>query len=68
MDAGEAGHTLECNICHPKPIAQVYKHFMAPPSLWWDPDAPEPLSGETLALLDKSQTYRSTLDTFVERG
>ena len=46
MDAGEAGHTPECNICHLKPIAHLYTHGMAPPSLWWDPNAPDPLSGE----------------------
>ena len=42
----QAGHTPKCNICHLKPIKNLYTYFMAPPSLWLDPDAPEPLSGE----------------------
>ena len=39
VDVGEAGHTPEWNLCHPKPITHSF-------SLWWDSDAPEPLSGE----------------------
>jgi len=68
VDAGEAGHTPECNLCHPKPITHLYTHGMAHPSLWWDPDAPEPLSGETLAPMEKIQTYTSTPGNGVERG
>ena len=68
MDAGEAGHTPEFNLCHPKPIAHLYTHVMAPPILWWDPNALEPLSDETLAPLEKKQTYTNTAGTGVKMG
>ena len=68
MDAGEAGHTPECNICNPKPITHFYTHVMEPNSLWWEPDAPEPHSGETLAPLEKNQTYMNTAGTAVKMG
>ena len=29
---GKAGHTPECNLCHPKPITHFYKHGMTPTS------------------------------------
>jgi len=47
VDASEAGHTPECNFFHTKPITHLYTHGMTPPSLWWDTEALEPLSGET---------------------
>jgi hypothetical protein len=50
-DAGEAGHTPECNICNKKPITHFYTQVMDPTSLRWEPDALEPHSGETLAPL-----------------
>ena len=68
MDAGEAGHTPECNICHPKPIAYLYTHVMAPPSLWWDPDAPEPLSGEKSSPAGEKQAYTTKVGTDVKMG
>ena len=68
MDAGEAGHTPECNLCHPKPITHLYTHGMTPPSLWWDPDALEPLSGENLAPMEKNQDYTTKAGTGVEMG
>ena len=37
-----------------KTLKNLYTHGMAPPSLWWDPDAPEPLSGENLVPLEKN--------------
>ena len=66
MDAGEAGHTPECNLGHPKTITHLYTHVMAPPSLWWEPDAPEPLSGETLAPLEKKHNYTTKVGTDVK--
>ena len=66
MDAGEAGHIPECNLFHPKPITHLYTHGMAPPSLWCDPDALEPLSDENLAPLEKNQTYTTTTGTDVK--
>ena len=41
---------------------------MARPRFWLDSDAPEPLSGETLAPLKKNKTYTSTSSTGVIRG
>ena len=41
---------------------------MPPPSFWLDSDAPEPLSGETLAPLEKNKTYTSTAGTGVKMG
>ena len=41
---------------------------MAPPTLWWDPDAPDPLSGETLDPLEKNHTYNTTAGTGVKMG
>ena len=38
------------------------------PSLCWDFDAPEPLSCETLALLEKSPTYTTIAGTDVKIG
>ena len=66
MDAGEACHTSECNLIHPKPITHLYTHGMAPPSLWCDPDALEPLSDENLAPIEKNQTYTTTTGTGVK--
>ena len=68
MDAGEIGHTPDFHICHLKPITHLYTHGMKPPSLWWDHDAPEPLSGENLAPLDKNQAYTTKVGTSVKRG
>ena len=51
-----------------KPIAHLYTHGTAPPSLWWEPDAPEPHSGETLAPLEKNQTYTNIACTDVKMG
>ena len=68
MDAGEAGHTPECNLCNPKPIKHFYTHGMEPASLWWEPDAPEPLSGETLAPLEKNQAFTTKAGTGVKMG
>ena len=68
INAGEAGHTQKCNLCHPKPIAHFYTHVIAPPSLWWDPNALEPLSGETLAPLENSLANRYTAFTGARRG
>src|SRR5664279_4690776 len=51
---GEAGHTPEWNIVHLQPKTHLYTHGMAPPRFWWDCEAPEPLSGETLAPPEKS--------------
>ena len=68
MDAGEAGHTPECNLCNTKHITYFYTHVMAPPNLWWDPNAPEPLSGETLAPLTKNQTYMTKAGTGIKMG
>ena len=39
---------------------------MTHPSLWWDPDAPGPLSGETLDPLDKNRAYKTTAVTDVK--
>ena len=58
MDAGEAGHTPEINLSHKKPIVHLHTLLMAPLSLWWDPDAPDPLSGETLDPLEKRSEER----------
>jgi hypothetical protein len=41
---------------------------MTPPSLWWDPDALEPLSGENLAPMEKNQDYTTKAGTGVEMG
>ena len=49
-----------------KPITHLYTHGMAPPSLWCDPDALEPLSDENLAPLEKNQTYTTTTGTGVK--
>ena len=68
MAASEAGHTRESNLFHPKAITHFYTHGMAPPSLWWDPDAPEPLSGETLAPLEKNEAYTTKAGTGVKMG
>ena len=51
-----------------KPIAHLYTHGTAPPSLWWDPDALEPLSGENLAPLEKNQTYMTKTGTDIKMG
>ena len=67
MEAGDAG-TPECNLCHPKPITQLYTHGMAPPSVWWDPDAPEPLSDENLAPWQKNQAYTTKAGTGIKMG
>ena len=40
---------------HPRPKTHLHTCDMAPPSFWLDSDAPEPLSGETLAPLEKKQ-------------
>ena len=66
MDAGEAGHAPECNICHPKPITHIYSYGMASPSLWSDLDASEPFSDETLAPLEKKQAYTTKAGTDVK--
>ena len=55
VHAGEAGHTPEWNLCHEKHIEHLYTHAMTHPSLWWDPDASGPLSGETLDPLEKKR-------------
>ena len=68
VEAGEAVHTPDCNICHLKSITHLYTHCMAPPSLCWYPDAPEPLSGENLAPLEKNQAYTTKVGTDVKRG
>ena len=68
MDAGEACHTPDCNLCHPKPIEHLYTYGMSHPSLCWYPDAPEPLSGENLAPLEKNQAYTTKAGTGVKRG
>ena len=60
--------TSRTAIFHPKPITQLYAHGMAPPSLWWDPDAPEPLSGETLAPLEKNQVYTTKASISIKMG
>ena len=39
-----------------------------PLSLWWHPDAPEPLSGENLAPLEKNQTYTTKVGIGVKIG
>ena len=41
---------------------------MAHPSLWWDPDAPDPLSAETLDTLEKNHAYKTTAVTDVKMG
>ena len=41
---------------------------MEPTSLWWEPDAPEPLSGETLAPVEKNQAYTTKAVTGVKIG
>ena len=68
MDAGEVGHTPECNLCHTKPITHLYTHGMAPPNLWWDPGALEPPSWENLAPLEKNQAYTTKVYTDVKIG
>ena len=68
MDAGEADHTPEWNIGHLKPKTHLYTHAMAPPSFWCDSDASEPLSGETLAPLEKNYTYTITAGISVKKG
>ena len=68
MDADEAGHTPECNLCNPKHITHFYTHGMEPTSLWWEPDALEPNSGETLAPLEKNQAYKTKAGTDVKMG
>ena len=39
---------------------------MVSPSLWWDPDAPEPLSGENLAPMKKNDAYTTKAGTDVK--
>ena len=39
---------------------------MAPTSLWWEPDALEPHSGETLAPLEKDQAYTTKVVTGIK--
>ena len=68
MEAGEAGNTPDCNLRHPKPITQLYTDGIAPPSLWSDPDAPEPLSGENLAPLEKNQAYMTKAGNNIKMG
>ena len=41
---------------------------MEHPSLWWDPDAPAPLSGETLDQLEKNHAYKTTAGTGLKMG
>ena len=41
---------------------------MPPPTLWLDSDAPEPLSDETLATLEKKQAYMNKDGTDVKMG
>ena len=36
--------------------------------MWWDPDAPEPLSGETLALVEKNKALTTKAGTGVKMG
>ena len=51
-----------------KTIGNLYTHVMAHPSLWWDPDAPDSLSGETLDPLEKNHPYKTTAGTDVKMG
>ena len=60
-DAGEAGHSPEGDIGHVQHPTHLYTYGMEPPSFRWGSDAPEPLSGETLDPLEKSQTCRLPL-------
>ena len=60
--------TSRTAICHPKPITQLYAHGMAPPSLWWEPDALKPLFNENLARLEKNQAYTTKAGTGVKMG
>ena len=41
---------------------------MAHPNLWWDPDAPDPLSDETLDPVEKNHAYKTTAVTDVKMG
>ena len=41
---------------------------MEPTSLWWEPEALEPLSGETLAPLEENQAYTTKAGTGVKWG
>ena len=68
VEVGEVSHTPECNPCYPKHITHLYTYVMVSPSLWWDPDAPEPLSGENLAPLEKDKAYTTKAGTGVKMG
>ena len=48
------------------PIGHMHTHSMAHPILWWDPDAPDSLSGETLDPLEKNHPYKTTVGTGVK--
>ena len=66
VDVGEAGHTPEWNLCHPKPITHLYTHGMAPLSFWWDSDAPKTLSGENPSPAEEKPVPTSKLGSNVE--
>ena len=53
-------HKEWVHIGHIQPQSHFYKHGMPPHSLWFHPDAPEPLCGETLAPQENIPDYRST--------
>ena len=53
---------------HRRPKIDLHTCDMAPPSFWLDSDAPEPLSGETLAPMEKNKTYTSTAGIDFKRG
>ena len=59
--AGEPAHTPGWNLGPIQHPTHLYTHGMSPPRFWSGSDAPEPLSGETLDPLEKSQSSRLPL-------
>ena len=55
-------------VVHMQPQSHLYKHGMTPHSLWFHPEAPEPLCGETLAPQENIPDYRSTSLTGARSG
>ena len=51
-----------------RPKTHLHTCDMTPPTLGLDSDAPEPLSGETLAPLEKNMSYTSTAGIDFKRG
>ena len=59
---------LEWDLVKTRPKTHLHTCDMPPPTFWLDSDTLEPLSGETLAPLEKNKTYTSKAGTGVEMG